>query len=93
MTEGTRARRPRRKDVDLRLLPDGLAILDLEGEAVHVLNQSAAFVFLSLDGERTLHEIAAEIAAEVQDEAAQRDAPAHVEACLAELERLGLVAA
>lgn len=85
------ARRPRRRDVDVRLLPDGLAVLDLDSEAVHVLNESAAFVFLSLDGKRTLDDIAAEIAAEVGDEVARRDAPAHVEACVAELARLGLV--
>lgn len=83
--------RPRlRDDLELRHLPDGVALLDLRTEAVHVLNPAAAFVLEALDGERTLQSVVAELL-EAVPELDEEQARADVERCLDELTRLALI--
>ncbi len=54
--------RPRAKSgLSLRPLADGCAIIDLDTEAVHILNSSAAYVLSLCDGTRTAPVIAAEL--------------------------------
>jgi hypothetical protein len=90
--------RPRlRDDLELRQLPDGVALLDLRTEAVHilnpaVLNPAAAFVLEGLDGERDLASLVQELMDAVPN-LDQAQARADVLGCLAELERLALITA
>lgn len=58
--------RPRvRADVEVRALADGCAVLDLDSEAVHVFNASAAFLLSLCDGEHTASDLVAELRAAV----------------------------
>lgn len=83
--------RPRlRHDLELRQLPDGVALLDLRTEAVHVLNPAAAFVLEALDGERTLHSLVAELL-EAVPALDEQQARSDVERCLDELHQLALI--
>jgi hypothetical protein len=84
--------RPRlRDDLELRHLPDGVALLDLRTEAVHVLNPAAAFVLEALDGERNLHSVVDELLNAVP-ELDEQQARADVLRCLDELAQLSLLA-
>ncbi len=65
-----------RTDLQLRDLPDGSAVLDLETEAVHLLNPAAAYVLSLCDGSRSVADLVAELRAAVpslSEEAAKRD--------------------
>ena len=54
--------RPRtRDDVVFRRLGEEFAILDPSGQVVHVLNPSAAAVWVLCDGSRSVEEIATEV--------------------------------
>ena len=83
---------PRLRDgLELRLLPDGVALLDLDTEAVHVLNPSAAFILEGLDGTRDRSSLALELAEAVPGlDPAQ--AALDVDECLTTLTQLGLLA-
>jgi len=64
-------------------IPDGLAVNDADGEAIHFLNPVASAVFLLCDGVLA----AAAIAAILKEEFALNEAPIRdVLNCLAELE-------
>lgn len=54
---------PRRKEgLHVRELEGQTVVLDAEGERMHTLNQTAAFIFESIDGKRTVEEISHELA-------------------------------
>jgi hypothetical protein len=81
-----------RSDVEVRDLPDGCAVLDLETEAVHVLNASAAFVLTLCDGTRTPAQLAVELRDAVPELSTQQ-ASSDVETALVELGKVGLLVA
>jgi hypothetical protein len=66
-----------------------MVLLDLEGELVHQLNRTASFIWDRCDGQRSLREIGAELAAafDVDPGTATED----VAATVRQFERLGLV--
>jgi hypothetical protein len=69
-------------------IPDGLAVNDAEGEAIHFLNPVASAVFLLCDGALD----AAAIAAILKEEFALEETPIRdVLNCLAELEAESMV--
>ena len=69
-------------------IPDGLAINDTEGEAIHFLNPVASTVFLLCDGTHA----ASTIAAILKEEFALKEAPIQdVLSCLAELETESMI--
>jgi len=80
---------PRRNDIFSRELDGELVLFDPLTNVTHRLNQTAAFVYLCCDGQRTLHDVAAEYqeAFGVAPEVSQRD----VRHVLMSLERLALI--
>lgn len=77
--------RPQLRDsLELQMLPDGCAILDSAGEAVHILNASAAYILFLCDGTRTSAEIAHELAGSIPELSVER-AGVDVETALTEL--------
>lgn len=81
-----------RPGIEIRDLPDGLAVLDIESEAVHVLNPAAAFVLSMCDGTRSVAELAEELRGAVPD-LSEEQALADVEAGLRVLRDTGLIEA
>ena len=64
----------KRPGLQVRMLQDGCAVLDGDAEVVHVLNPSAAFVFLHCDGRHSRSEIASLLAEAVPALDAERAA-------------------
>jgi len=58
-----------RDDVLFRELDDGCVLYDAETEKVHSLNVTAGVIWCLMDGERSLGEIAADVAARSDAEA------------------------
>ena len=62
---------PRRKDgLHVREIDGETVILDAAGERMHTLNTTAAFIFASIDGRRTVKDIAEEVARNFEVDAA-----------------------
>ena len=82
--------RPRARAVEVHDLDDGCALLDIETEAVHILNAAAAFILSLCDGSHTPSQLADELCRAVPSlEAAQ--AASDVEAALHDLRGKGLL--
>ena len=95
MTEGTGSlstvRYPtRRPDLEARTVDEEMVILDVKGSLVHRLNRSASDIWNRCDGQHSVADIAASLAAEY--ELTVETAMGDVQAALAEFDRLGLMA-
>lgn len=86
---GAGERLRRRQEVRVEAVEDGLVAQSADGQAVHLLNRTAAFIWERCDGARTAEEIAGELAAET-DEGLER-VRADVAATLADLRDKGLL--
>lgn len=78
-----------RPDVEVRALADGCAVLDLEREAVHVFNATAAFLLSLCDGAHTAADLIDELRAAVPSLDAET-AAADVARALEDAARCGL---
>lgn len=74
----------------MRTVDEEIVVLDVKGSLVHRLNRSAADIWNRCDGQHSVADIAASLAAtyELTVEAAMGD----VQTALAEFDRLGLMA-
>ena len=78
-----------RSHLHTRAVEGEMVVLDLEGELVHQLNRTASFIWDRCDGQRSIRQIGAELAAafDVDPVTATED----VAATVSQFEGLGLV--
>ena len=74
--------RARKDDLVVKEMPDELLVYDLKRDRVHVLNQSAAFIWRHCNGRRTVDEVARALAKRLR-------IPAHEQVVWLALEELG----
>ena len=79
----------KRTDILERQVGEEHMLYDAAGRRVHVLNETARFVWALCDGRNGVEEMLAEAAKEY--EAPANQLRADIEACLAELKELGLL--
>ena len=92
MTAGGLPACPRaRDDLVFRELDDEWVLYDGTGQQIHVLNRTAAIVWLSCTGELTREEIAAELIAAFDGSVDRSRAVADVTAVLTEFQRRELL--
>lgn len=91
MTRRPKVERPRvREGLELRDLPDGCAVLDTSGDAIHMLNPAAAFILTMCDGSRSEADLALELRSAVK-QLSPKQADRDVASALAELSTKGII--
>ena len=74
--------RARKADLVVKEMPDELLVYDLKRDRIHVLNQSAAFIWTQCNGRRTVDDLARAVAKSLQ-------IPEHEQVVWLALEELG----
>ena len=74
--------RARKADLVVKEMPDELLVYDLKRDKIHVLNQSAAFIWRQCNGRRTVDDVARALAKSLR-------IPAHEQVVWRALEELG----
>jgi hypothetical protein len=74
--------RARKADLVVKEMPDELLVYDLKRDRIHVLNQSAAFIWRQCNGRRTVDDLARAVAKSLQ-------IPEHEQVVWLALEELG----
>lgn len=86
---GAEDRPRRRRGVRMEAVEDGVVVQTADGQSVHLLNRTAAFIWERCDGAHTVVMIASELAAET-DEGVER-VDADVGVALVDLRDMGLL--
>jgi len=86
---GAGERPRRRRDVRVEVVEDGLVVQTADGQSVHLLNRTAAFIWERCDGSHTIEAIVGDLADETGEGPARLSAD--VAAALADLHDKGLL--